>query len=456
MSKNKGHIHFVGIGGSSMSGIAELAVNQGYIVSGSDRTASDKLERLQSLGITVYPFHDAKNISDDTTLVVYTLAVPNDNPEVAEARKKGIPTMERGVYLGEICSHYKYPIAVAGTHGKTSTTSMLSSILLSANLQPSIHIGGIFPRIKSNVLASDSDYFVTEACEYHANFLNIHPYGEIILNIEEEHMDYYKDLDEIMSCFTQFASYCPPEGFLVVCADDENSMKASMKAKTNIITYSIKNPSANFSASDITINGINCSYTICLNGKPLTKVSLTIPGKHNVSNSLAAAAAAYQLGCSPKSIKEGLEAFTGTGRRFEKKGEYNGASIIDDYAHHPTEICATLQAARSAAGNNKIFAVFQPHTYSRALSFLNDFINALKEADFVIVTDIFSAREKDPGTISGDSMAKLFFENGINAIHISDFDDIAQLLRTKANKGDIIITLGAGDVNKIIPKVLIS
>lgn len=453
-STAKGHIHFVGIGGSSMSGIAEIALKQGYIVSGSDRSDSDKLKTLEEKGITVYPFHSAENISDTVSLVVYTLAVSADNPELVEAANRNIPIIERGAYLGQICSHYKYSVAVAGTHGKTSTTSMLSSIMLSAELSPAIHIGGVFPRIGSNVLASNGDYFVTEACEYHANFLNLHPFGEIILNIEAEHLDYYRDLNHIMDCFSEFATYCPSEGFIVVCFDDENALKAIQSAKTNIITYSVKDISATFCATNIVQCGTNSSYTLCYKGNPLTEINLNVPGIHNISNSVAAAAAAFQLGCSKESIKDGLEAFTGTGRRFEKKGEYNGAIVIDDYAHHPTEIRATLSAAREVAKNNKIYAIFQPHTYSRALSFLNEFIEAFKKADYVVVTDIFSAREKDPGTISGKSIAELFVKNGINAIHLSDFSEIASLMRQKANRGDIVITIGAGDVNKIIPEII--
>ncbi|MBR3934474.1 MAG: UDP-N-acetylmuramate--L-alanine ligase [Clostridia bacterium] len=454
-STAKGHIHFIGIGGSSMSGLAEIALKQGFTVSGSDRSDSDKIKGLKEKGITVFPFHSAENITDDISLVVYTLAVSPDNPELIEAKNKNISIMERGVYLGQICSHYKYSVAVAGTHGKTSTTSMLSSILLSADLNPAIHIGGIFPRIGSNVLASTGDYFVTEACEYHANFLNLRPFGEIILNIEAEHLDFYKDINHIMDCFSEFATYCPPDGFIVVCADDNNALKAVKTAKAEIFSYSVKDTSATYSAINISQHGSNSSYTLCYNAIPVIDINLNVPGMHNISNSLAAAAAAFQLGCTKESIKDGLEAFTGTGRRFEKKGEYNGASVIDDYAHHPTEIRATLSAARAVAKSNKIYAIFQPHTYSRAIAFLNDFSDAFKEADNVVVTDIFSAREKDPGTISGKSIAEVFVNNGIEAVHISDFSEIASQMRQKAKTGDIIITIGAGDVNKIIPEILI-
>ena len=454
-NSHKGHIHFVGIGGSSMSGIAELALKQGYKVSGSDQTSTDKLKNLQEKGITVYPFHSAQNIANDVDLVIYTIAVPSDNPELAEAAKRNIPIMERGVYLGKICSHYKYPIAVAGTHGKTSTTSMLSSILLSADVNPSIHIGGFFPRINSNVLATNSDYFVTEACEYHANFLNLRPFGEIVLNIEAEHLDFYRDLEHIMECFSEFTSYCPPEGFLVVCADDKNALAVCEKAKTNIITYSIKSDNADFVAKNISHNNACCTYTLYHKNNPVTDITLNVPGMHNISNSVAAAAAAIQLGCSPESIKAGLEAFGGTGRRFEKKGHYNGALVIDDYAHHPTEIHATLSAAKEVAGNNKIYAIFQAHTYSRALAFADDFADALKLADTVIVSDIFAAREKDPGTVSGLSMANDFANKGLNATYISNFSEIAKTIRSEVKEGDIVITLGAGDINKVIPEIIL-
>lgn len=449
------HIHFIGIGGSSMSGLAELAAKQGYRVSGSDRTDSDKLKHLRQKGISIFLSQTADNITDDIGLVVYTLAVPDTNPELAEARRKNIPVIERGVYLGKIASHYPYSIAVAGTHGKTSTTSMLSSILLSAGKEPSIHIGGVFPLIGSNVLASDSDYFITEACEYHENFLNIRPYAGIILNVEAEHLDYYKDLNHIKTAFSKFAASCSPDGFLVVCADSCAAAEAAAAAKCPVIQYSVRNPDAAYSADQIVISQEGTYYTLYENGNPLCDVRLHVPGVHNVSNSVAAAAAAIRLGCSPQSIAEGLNAFSGTGRRFEKKGACHGAPVIDDYAHHPTEIAATLSAARSIIPpTGKIYAVFQPHTYSRATAFLEDFTRVFQNADHVIVTDIYSAREKDPGTISGSTIAERFKKNGIDAVHLGDFDAIADRLQASAGPDDIIITLGAGDVNQIIDRIL--
>ncbi|MFR1517428.1 MAG: UDP-N-acetylmuramate--L-alanine ligase [Clostridia bacterium] len=449
------HIHFIGIGGSSMSGLAELAAKQGYLVSGSDRTDSDKLKYLRTKGIRIYSSQIPENITDDISLVVYTLAVPDSNPELAEARRRKIPVVERGVYLGKIAAHYKYSVAVAGTHGKTSTTSMLSSIVLSAGKEPSIHIGGVFPRIGSNVLASHSDYFITEACEYHENFLNIHPYGGIILNVEAEHLDYYKDLGHIKTAFSKFASSCAPQGFLVVCADNDLAREIAAAANCPVYFYSINDPSASYYAGNIQYSEEGTSYTLFESGQPLHDIFLHVPGLHNVSNSLAAAAAAIRLGCSAESIAAGLDAFHGTGRRFEKKGTYHGAAIVDDYAHHPTEIAATLAAARSTIRpGNKLYAIFQPHTYSRARIFLSEFTKVLKEADQVIVTDIYSAREKDPGTISGLSMAEYFTKNGVNAKYISDFDEIADYVKACAADGDIAITLGAGDVNKVIKKIL--
>lgn len=451
----KEHIHFIGIGGSSMSGLAELAAKQGCLVSGSDRTDSEKLRHLREKGIRIYPSQSSDNITDDIDLVVYTLAVPDSNPELAEARRRRIPVVERGVYLGKIAAHYKYSVAVAGTHGKTSTTSMLSSIALCAGINPSIHIGGVFPRIGSNVLASHSDYFITEACEYHENFLNIHPYGGIILNVEAEHLDYYKNLEQIQTAFSKFAASCSEEGFLVVCADNPSARKAAAAAKCPVTFYSTQDASAPYYAADVRHAEAGTAYTLCENGTPIGDVFLHVPGMHNVSNSLAAAAAAIRLGCSAQDVASGLDAFYGTGRRFEKKGTYHGVPVIDDYAHHPTEIAATLAAARDIlAPGGKIFAVFQPHTYSRASSFLEDFTKVLKKADTVIVTEIYSAREKDPGTISGASMTRHFQENGVPAKYIPDFSEIADYLKSCVKPGDLIITLGAGDVNRVIEKIV--
>lgn len=449
------HIHFIGIGGSSMSGLAELAVKQGYTVSGSDRSDSSVLDRLRALGVHIYLSQSAENITDDISLVIYTLAVPDSNPELAEARRRNIDTVERGIYLGKLAEHYKYSVAVAGTHGKTTVTSMLSSIFISDNKEPNIHIGGTFHRIGGSVQTSDSEYFITEACEYHENFLNIHPFAGIILNVEAEHLDYYRDFDHIRSAFSQFASSCSKDGFLVVCKDSAEASDAALGVKCPVITYSIKDPSAMFYAADIRHKENKTYYTLTENGKALCEICLNVPGIHNISNSLAAASAAIRLGCSPEGIADGIYEFHGAGRRFEQKGTFNGAPVIDDYAHHPTEIAAVLSAAREVISDEgKIIAVFQPHTYSRAMSFQKEFSCALKNAETVIVTEIYSAREKDPGTISGASMAEYFVQNGVNAVHISDFKEIAKAVRASATSNDIVITLGAGNVNQVIDMIL--
>lgn len=332
----KEHIHFIGIGGSSMSGLAELAAKQGCLVSGSDRTDSEKLRHLREKGIRIYPSQSSDNITDDIDLVVYTLAVPDSNPELAEARRRRIPVVERGVYLGKIAAHYKYSVAVAGTHGKTSTTSMLSSIALCAGINPSIHIGGVFPRIGSNVLASHSDYFITEACEYHENFLNIHPYGGIILNVEAEHLDYYKNLEQIQTAFSKFAASCSEEGFLVVCADNPSARKAAAAAKCPVTFYSTQDASAPYYAADVRHAEAGMAYTLCENGTPIGDVFLHVPGMHNVSNSLAAAAAAIRARMFRARSLPAARRLLRHGRRFEKKATYHGVPVIDDYAHHPT------------------------------------------------------------------------------------------------------------------------
>ncbi len=438
-----------------MSGLAELALKQGYAVSGSDRSDSQLLDRLRNEGIHIYTSQEACNITDDIDTVVYTLAVPESNPELAAARKKNIPVCERGVYLGMIADHYRYTAAVSGTHGKTTVTSMLSSILISDNKKPSVHIGGVFHRIGGSVLASDSEYFITEACEYHENFLNIRPYAGIILNVEPEHLDYYRDFDHIRSAFSKFAASCSEDGFLVVCKDCDAAVSVSGSARCRVVMYSIHDTSAEFYASDIGHENGSAHYTLMHRGDPVCKICLNVPGAHNISDSVAAAAAALNLGCSPEGIADGLAEFHGAGRRFEQKGTCSGAPLIDDYAHHPTEINAVLSAARDVIPDKgRIIAVFQPHTYSRAMAFQNEFAEALSKADKVIVTDIYSARESDPGTISGSSMAGYFAEKGIDAVYISDFGDIADVIKNTAVPGDIVITLGAGSVNRVIDEIL--
>lgn len=444
------HIHFIGIGGSSMSGIAELAMSKGYIISGSDRVENDRVIKLKSMGATVYTVQQAANISDDIDLVIYTLAIAPDNPELLEAQRRGIPTVERGVYLGQFAKMYPYTVAVSGTHGKTTTTSMIASIMISASKEPCIHIGGVLERIHNNVLPSDGDYFVTEACEYHANFLNIKPYAAVVTNIEAEHLDYFKTFDNIISSFTEFVSLCDENGFAVVCGHDENMQAVTKNANCRVITYGTESE-FDYYATNINITKTNTSFTVCRKQSVENfDVTINVPGAHNVQNSLAACAVCLELGCSIDSIQDGLLQYHGTARRFEYVGKVNGAPLIDDYAHHPTEIKATLEAARSKMQpDGKLYAIFQPHTFSRAISFFDLYPIALREADDLIVSDIYSAREIDTKQVSGQSMSDYYVSNGINSRHISDFGDIVQYLRENVTEKDMVVMLSAGDLNVI-------
>lgn len=446
------HIHFIGIGGSSMSGLAQITAARGYRVTGSDRTDSDKLNKLRGLGIEICIGHDEKNLSPACSLVVYTLAIAKDNPEYCKARKLGIPTIERGVYLGILTKEHPYSIAVSGTHGKTTTTSMIASILISDHKEPSVHLGGVFPRIGGNILASPGPYFVTEACEYHENFLNLFPYAGVILNIEAEHLDYYRDISQIKQAFMKFARLLPADGFLVVCGQNQVALEAASAAVCPVTTYgcaaSAEESPYEYTAIDLQANERGTRFQIWKEGRFFTEIFLSIPGRHNVLNALAAAAVCDRLHCTADSISDGLSQFCGTERRFEQIGVCNGAAIIDDYAHHPTEIRATLEAA-AAYASGKIWCVFQPHTYSRAKAFLHDFPAALSGGDEIIVADIYSAREKNTGDISSQMLTDTLQKAGLRAVYMPDFQEITTYLRSHIKPNDLVITLGAGDINQV-------
>lgn len=441
-------IHFIGIGGSSMSGLAEIVLERGCQVSGSDRVESCNTKKLRQKGAKIYIGHDALNVSDDTHLIVYTLAISNDNPEYLKAIEKGIPVMERGHFLGLLTREHEYSICVAGTHGKTTTTSMLAHVMLYANLDPSIHIGGNLPALGGNVRSSNSPYFVTEACEYHENFLNLSPYAGVILNIEAEHLDYFKDIDDVISAFKKFVKLIPKEGFAVVCAESKSALAAVENADCRVYTYGFSDD-CNFTAKDIQYNENETRFKVYHNGVYLTDLALKVPGRHNVLNALATCAVCVNLGCDKEAVKDGLFTFVSPDRRFQKRGFLNGATIIDDYAHHPTEIRATLDSARQVT-KGRVICVFQPHTYSRAKAFGNDFAEALLNVDDLVVTDIYAAREKNPGDINSQMLTEKFLSRGINVKYIRDFKDIADYLKKEAKENDTILLLGAGNVNDIV------
>jgi len=471
-------IYFIGIGGSSMSGLAEISLNRGYRVAGSDISRSPASEKLEALGVTVHVGHSADNIDGSVDLVVYTVAIAGDNPEFLKAKELDLPIVERGVYLGWIADHFDKTVAVSGVHGKTTTTSMLSNILLEAGMNPSAHIGGVIPGLESSVITGGSEFFVTEACEYHKNFLHIRPFAGIILNVEPEHLDYFKTFRNMKNAFIKFAKGIPENGYLVLCADSEYALMCAEYTRANVITYSVKSESApsvenalgkkvltHFYAKNAELkkpssDSAECvktgySYTLVKDGTDVGRAELQIPGLYNVSDSLAAAAVASALGCPDDKIIEGISTFTGAKRRFEIVGKTGkGAVVISDYAHHPSEIKVTIDAAKQNA-KGKVIAVFQPHTYSRALRFKNDFSKALVSADKIILTDIYAAREKDTGVISSRDLLNLFLKKNLPAVLISDFDEIAAEIKKDAGEKDIVLLLGAGTVNKIADKITV-
>ena len=447
------HIHFIGIGGSSMSGLAELTLKQGYKVTGSDSQSPDSLLKLEDLGAVVYHGHDASNITSDIVLVVYTVAVGDDNVELVRARKLGLLTVERGIFLGFIAGHFGESVAVSGVHGKTTTTSMLAAILTKSGKNPSVHLGGVIPWAKSNVIAGGNEYFITEACEYHNNFLHVGAKIGILLNLEAEHLDFFGTFENMKASFEKFAENIPADGTLIVCADNENASDAAKKARCKVIKYSVSDKNADYYGEIYEKKETKCvmdGYTFGLyeNGKYLTDISLNVPGKHNVSDALAAIAAARELGCDCEGIRLGFDMFHGTGRRFEVIGDINGACVISDYAHHPTEVAATISAARTQT-KKKVIAVFQPHTYSRVLLLRDKFPPAFKLADDIVITDIYAAREPYTPEMSGEILSDDLKRAGLNSRYIGPFEDIVKYLNETAREGDIVLILGAGTIDGI-------
>ena len=443
------HIHFIGIGGISMSGLAEILLEEGFTISGSDAKESPLTDKLASEGVQISYPQSAANITSGIDAVVYTAAIHEDNPEFAAAKNTGLPMLSRAELLGQIMDNYVNSIAVAGTHGKTTTTSMLSQVLLAADSDPTISVGGILKAIHGNIRVGHSDVFLTEACEYTNSFLNFHPKYSLILNIEEDHLDFFKDLADIRHSFRRFAENTAEGGTIIIngaIADYEEIVK---DLPVSVVTYGLTE-ACDYYPSDITFDEKGCAtYTAVHQGRALTSVKLNIPGMHNVSNSLAVIAAALSLKIELSTITSGISQFTGTDRRFELKGMYkDGVTVIDDYAHHPTEIAATLTAAQNYP-HKRIICVFQPHTYTRTKAFLKDFAKALSLADVIVLADIYAARETDTLGISSKNIEDDLKALGKEAYYFPSFDEIENFLQKKCMNGDLLITMGAGDVVKI-------
>jgi UDP-N-acetylmuramate--alanine ligase len=439
-------IHFVGIGGIGMSGIAEVLLNLGYTISGSDLSQSDLTQRLASLGARIYTGHHASNLGD-TDVVVTSTAVKTDNPEVLEAHRRNIPVIPRAEMLAELLK-MKFSIAVSGSHGKTTTTSMVATVLASGGLDPTMVIGGKLASIGSNAKLGDGEVIVAEADESDGSFLKLSPSLAVITNIDLEHLDHYRDIEDIKDAFLQFANIVPFYGSTIICLDDENAKAILPNIKRKTVTYGL-HPPADYRASEISFSGHSSSFTVHYKEGALGTVTLHVPGLFNVYNSLAAIAVARELDMDFPAIKEGLKIFTGVQRRLEVKGKVNGITIVDDYGHHPTEISETLKAAKQV-WKEKIIVVFQPHRYTRTKALFNEFLTAFPNADELIVTDIYAASEAPINGINAESLCEGIRGRGHNnVIYMHTFDDIVDHLLSIAKPTDVIITQGAGNVWKI-------
>ena len=442
------HVHFIGIGGISMSGLAEILLDEGFTISGSDSKESDLTKHLEAKGISVFYGQKASNIIPGIDLIVYTAAIHEDNPEFAQAKAQGLPMLSRAELLGQIMDNYEQSIAVAGTHGKTTTTSMISQILLEAKTDPTITVGGILEAINGNLRVGESEFFISEACEYTNSFLNFRPKYSIILNVEAEHLDFFKDLDDIRKSFHKFAANTLADGATIINGEIDNYTEIVEGLPQRIITYGL-NSSYDYYAENITYDEKACAiFSVMHDGQKIMDVHLNVPGKHNVSNSLAAIALCDIMDIPNEAVISGLLKFGGANRRFQYKGKIDGITIIDDYAHHPTEIKATLTAAANYP-HERLVLVFQPHTYSRTKAFLDDFAEVLSMADVVVLADIYAAREQNTYGVSSKDILNLLKKKGTEAYYLPSFEEIEKFLLKNCINGDLLITMGAGNVVEI-------
>lgn len=433
-------IHFVGIGGAGMCALAEIMFSKGYELTGSDNNESDALSRIRKLGIPVKMGHKAENIGN-AELVVHTAAVHNDNVELIAAHSRGIPVIERAVLLGLIADRFSDTIAISGTHGKTTTSCMLTQILMTAKLDPTAIIGGKLPLIGGNSRIGKSELMVCEACEFNDSFLQIHPAISVILNIDNDHLEYFKTMDNLIAHFNTFANQTSRA--VVYNGEDENVRKALADVKISKISFGLS-ADCDFTAANIRMEaGSHLYFEIMKKGVKIACIKLKIPGRHNILNALAAAAAAYISGAAPEAIEKGLNEYAGAGRRFEILGKINGITIADDYAHHPAELAATLTAAKEM-GFKRVWAVFQPFTFSRTAMLMDDFANVLKIPDRVVLAEIMGSREKNTYNVYSKDLA----EKIPGSVNLPDFQSIADYVLKNASSGDLVITLGCGDIYK--------
>lgn len=449
--KEGAHIHFIGIGGISMSGLAQIAIKNGYKVTGSDRQKSNITDKLEDLGAVVYEGHNAANV-EGADLCVNTAAVKMDNPEMAACVEKNIRLIDRAEFLGAVMKKYTHSVGVSGTHGKTTTTSMLAYALINAQKDPTISLGGELDILDGNIRTGESGYFVTEACEYTNSFLKFFPTVALITNIEEDHLDFFSGIEEIRQSFADFAMLTKGVGSVVAWGEDKNIQIALADLPLDIITYGMS-PDMKYYPQNLVTRAGFPSFDVYKDGEMYTHIDLSVPGTHNILNALATVAVCDLLDCDIDKVIKGLESFKGVKRRFEKKGTINGATVIDDYAHHPTEIKATLAAAQKFP-HERIICIFQPHTYSRTRTLWKEFTESFADADELILTHIYAAREPFDGVTTPQNLAKDIEAKGQKVKYFEEFSDIAEYIKQNAKKNDIIFTMGAGTVTEIGPMIV--
>lgn len=436
-------IHLVGIGGVSMSALAELLLSLGVPITGSDRAHSATAERLERLGAVITYDHFPENV-EGAALIVRTAAVHDDNPEIIRAHEKGLPVMERAEAWGSMMTDYKSVICLSGTHGKTTTTSMMSMIAMEAELDPTVMVGSHLPAIGGTLRIGGKSCFVAESCEYCNSFLSFSPTIAVILNIEADHLDFFKDLEDILDSFRAFCLRTPEDGLVVTNADDPNAMRAVQGLNRKVLTFGTQ-PLADVYSANITVQNGYYSFDVMAGGKLYTRVTLAVPGRHNMMNALACCAVSYDQGLSGEAVGKGLGAFTGSSRRFQRTGTLpSGALVVDDYAHHPSEMRATLEAARQMSFA-RIICAFQPHTYTRTKALFSEFVDALGLCDLPVLAPIYAAREQNTVGISSRDLAA----EVSGAVCFDSFEEIVDFLRAEAKAGDLILTMGAGNIDAV-------
>jgi UDP-N-acetylmuramate--alanine ligase len=454
MFRHVKNIHFIGIGGIGMSGIAEVLCNLDFSITGSDAKKSKNTDRLEKAGAIVYEGHAAENVGA-AQVVVYSSAVKEDNPEIVIAKQKGIPIIPRAEMLAELMTLKPYSVAVAGTHGKTTTTSMVATVLGYAGVDPTTVVGGVVEMLGSNARLGDSDWFVTEADESDRSFLMLNPTLAVVTNIDKEHMESYKGMDDVVQCFTDFVNKVPFYGADIICLDDPNVQLIIPRIKRRRVTYGMT-AQADVSAHNIKYNdAFGSTFTVWRSAEVLGEINLPVPGQHNVYNALAATAVALELDIPFEKIAAAFAGFRNANRRFQFKGEANGITVVDDYGHHPTEILATLSAAKNGSGGRRTVVVFQPHRYTRTQELMNEFALSFNNADLLFVTDIYAASEQPIEGVTAEILTENIRKYGHkNAVYTGEIESAAEKVIENLQSGDLVITLGAGSITRLSDEIL--